>query len=234
MQVFYTPNIDNITYALTPEESKHAIKVLRMQPGDEVTLIDGNGGLYNGIVDEADPKKCIVRIIEKIEQYGRKNYRLHIAIAPTKNNDRLEWFLEKATEIGIDSITPILCQRSERKTIKPDRLEKIILSAAKQSVKAYIPKLNPMLPFKTFVESVDEAGKYIAHCMPNPKPSLKSKLKDVSDLVVLIGPEGDFSPEEVNVALENGFSEVHLGKSRLRTETAGIVACHTVNLLKDE
>lgn len=234
MQVFYTPDVKKITYILSKEESKHAIKVLRLKIGDEVCLIDGKGGLYYGIIDEADPNKCIIRIIEKIEQYGRKNYTIHLAIAPTKNINRFEWFLEKATELGIDEITPLLCTRSERKTIKTDRLEKIILSAMKQSIKAYMPKLNDMVDFKSFVKQNSDRNGFIAHCLQNPKPSLKSQLADKQNFIVLIGPEGDFTSEEVKLATSYGYSEINLGKSRLRTETAGIVACHTINIMKDE
>jgi len=234
MQVFYTPQIKKITYQLTEEESKHAVKVLRLEAGDEICMIDGVGGLYYGIIDEPNPKKCIIRVIEKIEQYNRRNYRLHIAIAPTKSIERFEWFLEKATEIGIDEITPLLCQRSERKVLKADRLNKIVLSAMKQSVKAYMPKLNKLTKFSEFINSDSFEGAYIAHCEDVAKPSFKSKISKNKDITILIGPEGDFSPTEIEQAKTKGFEEIHLGKSRLRTETAGIVACHTVNLLKDE
>lgn len=234
MQVFYTPDIKKITYQLTEEESKHAIKVLRLEAGDEICMIDGTGGLYYGIIDEPNAKKCTIRVIEKIEQYNRRNYYLHIAIAPTKSNDRFEWFLEKATEIGIDEITPLLCERSERKVIKNDRFEKIIMSAMKQSVKAYKPKLNELTTFAKFIKSQENEGTYIAHCEDVPKPSLKSEITKVSKITILIGPEGDFSPKEIEMAKEKGIYEVHLGKSRLRTETAGIAACHTVSICKDE
>lgn len=234
MQVFFTPDIKEITYSLSKEESKHAIKVLRMKIGDEVCMIDGRGGLYYGIIDEADISNCVIRVIEKIEQYGRKNYSIHIAMAPTKNINRFEWFLEKATEMGINEITPILCARSERKTIKTDRLDKIILSAMKQSVKAYHPKLNDMVSFSEFINNTNFDTGFIAHCLTNPKPSLKSQLEDKQNFTILIGPEGDFTPEEITEASDNGYIEINLGKSRLRTETAGIVACHTINVIKDE
>lgn len=234
MQVFYTPKIKKITYQLTEEESKHAIKVLRLEAGDEICMIDGVGGLYYGIIDDPNPKKCIIRVIEKIEQYNRKNYTLHIAIAPTKNIDRFEWFLEKATEIGIDEITPLLCQRSERKTIKFDRLEKILLSAMKQSVKAYKPKLNELTNFNDFIANNISGTCLIAHCGENPKPALKSKISNKKNITILIGPEGDFTQQEIDQALNAGVEEIHLGKSRLRTETAGIVACNTVNVLNDD
>ncbi len=234
MQVFFTPDISNITYNLSKEESKHCIKVLRMKAGEEVCMIDGKGGLYYGIIDEPESNKCVIRIIEKIEQYGRKNYTIHIAIAPTKSIARFEWFLEKVTELGIDQITPLLCERSERKVIKADRLEKIILSAMKQSIKAYQPILNPITPFSDFVKNNTNSSGFIAHCEDTPKPSLKSQLTNKQNIIILIGPEGDFSNEEIKLAVSNGFQEVHLGKSRLRTETAGIVACHTLNVIKDE
>lgn len=234
MQVFYTPQIQKITYQLTEEESKHAIKVLRLEAGDEVCMIDGVGGLYFGIIDEPDQKKCVIRVIEKIEQYNRRNYNLHIAIAPTKNIERLEWFLEKATEIGIDEITPLLCQRSERKAIKTDRLEKIVLSAMKQSIKAYKPKVNELTKFSDFIALQASETTFIAHCEDVPKPSLKSKVGKNLKYTILIGPEGDFSPDEIELAKSRGIQEVHLGKSRLRTETAGVVACHTINILRDE
>jgi len=234
MQVFYTPEIKKITYQLTEEESKHAVKVLRLAIGDEICMVDGVGGMYYGIIDDPNPKKCTIRVIEKIEQYNRKNYYLHIAIAPTKNNDRLEWFLEKATEIGIDEITPLLCEHSERKVIKNERFEKIILSAMKQSIKAYKPKLNKLTTFKNFIKEVDNEGVFIAHCEDNPKPSFKSEITPFSKITIMIGPEGDFSPAEIELAKARGIKEVHLGKSRLRTETAGIVACHTVCVCKDE
>ncbi len=234
MHVFYTPEIKKITYHLTKEESKHAIKVLRLKIGDEICMIDGKGGMYFGIIDEPNPKKCIIRVIEKIEQYNRRNYYLHIAIAPTKNIERFEWFLEKATEIGIDEITPLLCQRSERKIIKADRLEKIILTAMKQSKRAYKPKLNMLTSYSKFIDEKFEGGGFIAHCEEVSKPSLKSQVTKFQKITILIGPEGDFTINEIEMAKSKGYQEINLGKSRLRTETAGIVACHTVNILMDD
>ncbi len=234
MHVFYTPEIKKITFDLSEEESKHCVKVLRLVNGDFITMVDGRGGFYRGIIDDANAKKCKLRVIEKIEQYGRRNYSVHIAIAPTKNIERLEFFLEKCTEIGIDQITPLLCQHSERKVINNDRLEKIIIAAMKQSVKAYKPVLNPLTPFNNFVKNNIEGKKFIAHCATVPKPSLKSQLANNRDFTILIGPEGDFSQTEVELAIANNFQEVHLGRSRLRTETAGIVACNTINLVKDD
>lgn len=234
MQVFFTPDIKKITYTLNEQESNHCIKVLRMKMGDQVAMIDGKGGLYYGIIDTPDAKKCVIRVVEKIEQYGRKNYNIHLAIAPTKNMTRYEWLLEKITELGINEITPLICTRSERKTLKTERLNKIILAAMKQSIKAYLPKLNEPTSFAELIKNSTVEAKFIAHCLNNSKPPLKTQIADKHDFLILIGPEGDFSPEEINLALSNGFYEVHLGKTRLRTETAGIVACHTINLIKDE
>ncbi|MEN8116270.1 MAG: RsmE family RNA methyltransferase, partial [Bacteroidota bacterium] len=157
----------------------------------------------------------------------------HIVIAPTKNIDRFEWFLEKCTEIGIDEITPILSEHSERKVIKPGRLEKIVVSAMKQSVKAYLPKLNELTSFNDLVKTSDAPAKFIAHCNGGEKPHLKNNIEPGKNVLILIGPEGDFSPAEVELAKENGFKEISLGTSRLRTETAGVVACHIVNLIND-
>jgi len=234
MHVFYTPKIKGISYRLTEEESKHAIKVLRLKAGDEICMTDGCGGMYFGIIDNPDLKKCTIQVIEKIEQYNRRNYHLHIAIAPTKSNERFEWFLEKATEIGIDEITPIICKHSERKIIKHERFDKIILSAMKQSLRAYKPKLNPLTTFSDFINSCDTNSTFIAHCENTPKQSLKSQITNYQNITILIGPEGDFSQDEIKKAVDNNIKEVHLGKSRLRTETAGIIACHTVNIFKEE
>ncbi|HRX30515.1 MAG TPA: 16S rRNA (uracil(1498)-N(3))-methyltransferase [Tenuifilaceae bacterium] len=230
MQIFYAPNITGNKYTLTEEESKHCIKVLRMSVGAEITLIDGKGNLYTATISNPNSKSCEVEVTNVQAEYGKRDFYLHIAIAPTKNIERFEWFLEKATEIGIDEITPILCERSERKSIKNDRLEKIIISAVKQSIKAYVPKLNEMVPLKQFLTKSFNGQKFIAHCNSWDLPPLKDQVKPNSKITILIGPEGDFSPDEVELSIQNDFSEISLGTSRLRTETAGVVACHTVNL----
>ncbi|MFV0290148.1 MAG: 16S rRNA (uracil(1498)-N(3))-methyltransferase [Mangrovibacterium sp.] len=230
MHLFYTPDISGLTYTLSEEESKHAVKVLRMKAGDRLQLIDGKGGFYEAIISDAQFKRCTMEVISKIDNFSlRKNY-LHIAVAPTKNMDKLEWFLEKATEIGIDEITPILCDHSERKMLNNDRLEKIIISAMKQSYKAFLPKLNELTPFKTFLREDFEGGKFVAHCYEGQKELLKNVLHQQRNLI-LIGPEGDFSEEELKLALGEGFKAVSLGESRLRTETAALVACHTATLM---
>ena len=233
MQLFYASNVLGNEIVLDETESKHAIRVLRLNAGDKVQVVDGSGGFYTAKITNPHPKKCKLAILETKKECGKRRFKLHIAIAPTKNNDRFEWFLEKATEIGIDEITPILCEHSERKTIKPDRLEKILISAMKQSVKAFLPKLNQMVSFNDFIHKNDASKKYIAHCNDGEKPHLKNEIEKNENVIILIGPEGDFSPEEVQQAKITDFKEISLGPSRLRTETAGIVACHIVNLVNE-
>ncbi|MDP4238333.1 MAG: 16S rRNA (uracil(1498)-N(3))-methyltransferase [Bacteroidota bacterium] len=233
MSLFYVPYLSNGN-VLPEEESQHAVKVLRLLAGDAITVVDGVGGFYNARISNPHPKHCTFEITGTIQEYGKRDYRLHIAIAPTKNIERLEWFIEKSTEIGIDEITPIVCRFSERKIIKTERLEKIIVSAAKQSVKAYFPKLNPLCTFEELMKNHQASQKFIAHCYEDDKKLLQNKIKRSSDVLILIGPEGDFSKEEVQKAMKAGFIPVSLGNSRLRTETAGVVACHTVNLRNEE
>jgi 16S rRNA (uracil1498-N3)-methyltransferase len=233
MQLFYVPNISGAEVTLVETESKHAIRVLRLNIGSQVQIIDGKGGLYEAEITDANPKKCRLAIVKSTLNFGKKNFHLHIAIAPTKNNDRFEWFLEKATEIGIDEITPLLTSHSERKTINPERFEKILVSAMKQSLKAYLPKLNNLVSFKELVTGNTAEDRFIAYCDDIQKTHLKDLVVKGKDTLILIGPEGDFSPEEVQMAMKNGFKVVTLGESRLRTETAGIVACHIVNLANE-
>ena len=227
MQLFYCPELLNDATFLSNEESSHCFKVLRMRVGDHIHLIDGVGGFYEAEITIASQKKVIFNVIKKWNQ-AKKPYSLHIAIAPTKNNDRFEWFLEKVTEIGIDEVTPLICDHSERKIIKNERLEKIILSAAKQSLKSKLPKLNKVTSFKDFMDKTHSIHSFIAHCLPCKKKTLKNVVN--SDSTILIGPEGDFSILEVELALKNNFIPVSLGHSRLRTETAGVIACHTIAL----
>lgn len=231
MHLFYTPDIEDMNYTLNVEESKHCVRVLRLTEGEEVSLVDGRGNWYNGVVVSADPKGCRVKCHEKIENFGKRDFHLHVAIAPTKNIDRIEWMLEKCTEMGIDEITMLNTAHSERKVVKDERLEKVVVSAMKQSLKAYLPKLNPMTDFKSFVASCGEVQKFIAHCNEGEKKRLDEIYQPGKDVVILIGPEGDFSVEEVGLAGKSGFVPITLGKSRLRTETAGIVACHTIDFM---
>jgi len=230
MQLFYIPDITGNSVTFDEIESKHAVKVLRMSEGERLQIVDGKGDFYEAEISEAHPKKCRLSILKVQKDFGIRDYRVHIAIAPTKKSVRFEWFLEKATEIGIDEITPLLTQHAERKAIKHDRLEKILVAAMKQSQKAYLPKLNELVSFSNFINHITVNDKFIAHCYKGEKAHLKNTIKKGSDVLILIGPEGDFSPEEVALATQNGFTEISLGASRLRTETAGVVACHIVNL----
>ncbi|SEN99982.1 16S rRNA (uracil1498-N3)-methyltransferase [bacterium A37T11] len=232
MQLFYTPNIEpgQITYQLNEEESAHCIRVLRLEVGSEIHLTDGRGGLFTAIIRLAHPKKTQIQIIQYIPGYGQRNHYLHIAVAPTKNADRFEWFLEKATEIGIDEISPILCERSERKELKIERFNKVVIAAMKQSLKAYAPQLNPLIKMSDFLKLNHLGGKYIAHCMDGEKSYLSKLVIPGQPTIILIGPEGDFSPSEVNIAIHEGFQPISLGTSRLRTETAALASCLEVNI----
>ena len=233
MHLFYTPDIEpaHSQYFLSEEESKHCVRVLRLVAGDEVQLIDGRGGLFIAQIKDAHPKRTILQIIDVQKDFNKRNHYLHIAIAPTKNIERLEWFLEKATEIGIDEISLIICQRSERKEVKADRLNKIITSAIKQSLKAYHPVLNEPESLSKLLTREFDGQKFIAHCDAGDKVSLKDTIDLKGRYLILIGPEGDFSPKEVDDALHNEFKALTLGESRLRTETAALEACFEVNFL---
>lgn len=232
MQLFYSPDITKTSsqYTFSKEESKHIVKVLRKKEGDTLYITNGKGYLFTGEIMVADMKNCVIDISSQ-KQKNKHNYHLHIAIAPTKMNDRMEWFLEKAVEIGIDEITPIICDNSERKVIKPERFEKIIQSAMKQSLQTHLPKLNNCIPFKTFINQSFSGQTFIAHCEEQNKKELQKEIDNNNNqYTILIGPEGDFSIAEIKTALEKDFTPVTLGNTRLRTETAGIVACHTVAL----
>lgn len=231
MHIFYTPDISGDTYVLNEEESRHCIKVLRLQENDTIKLVDGRGGFYSAVIMEPHPKRTRIKITEIQQEFGKRNHRLHIAAAPTKNIERFEWFLEKATEIGIDEISPIICSRSERKEVKTERLNRVITSAVKQSIKAYHPLLNEPVSLKNFLEEPIEGQKFIAHCMEGSKSSLKKEARLHGQYTILIGPEGDFTPEELELAVNAGFIPVSLGNSRLRTETAALEACFEINFL---
>ncbi|RKO72372.1 16S rRNA (uracil(1498)-N(3))-methyltransferase [Sphingobacterium puteale] len=235
MQLFFTPELNPSlqNFILSEEESKHAVRVLRMNAGDRLNLIDGRGGLYEAEIMDPHPKRTVLAILDITENYQKPNYHLHIAVGPTKNIDRIEWFLEKATEVGIQEITPIICEHSERKEVKLDRLNKVIVSAMKQSLKAYLPKLNPATPFKQFLKDLPKEGaqKAIAHCVDSDKKYLNEVFEAGQHYIILIGPEGDFSAEEIDMALAAGFHPVSLGEARLRTETAALAACLETSLL---
>lgn len=235
MQLFYTPDIktEDASFTFDKEESRHIVKVLRKKEGDTIHITNGQGILFFSEVTFANEKKCEVKIVKK-EFFEPMPYYLHLAVAPTKMNDRYEWFLEKAAEIGIHEITPIICEHSERTAFKSDRFEKILQSAMKQSVQFYMPKLNEPIPFKTFVENMHEGQLFIAHCEETEKKLLKTELKPKEEVTILIGPEGDFSPKEIHLALSRNYIPVSLGNTRLRTETAAVVAAHSVAFVNEE
>lgn len=230
MQIFYAPDIES-TLVLPEEESGHCVRVMRLAEGDEIMITDGKGNFYRTSITNAHPKHCQVEITSSWQPEKPWDAYIHIAVAPTKNMDRMEWFAEKATEIGIDEITCLNCRFSERKEVKTARLEKILVSAMKQSQKALLPQLNGMTDFKQFVRQPFNGRKFIAHCEEGEKPLIKSIYHPGENVLILIGPEGDFSPEEIKSAEENGFEAISLGKSRLRTETAALTACHTIHVL---
>jgi len=234
MQLFYTPDItkDTTEFYFSKEESNHIVKVLRKNMGDTLHITNGEGWLFTAEITLADIKKCLVKIVAKSLQ-PKKSYQLHLAVAPTKMNDRYEWFLEKTTEIGIDTITPIICDHSERKIVKTDRFDKILQSAMKQSLSCYLPKLNAPVLFKDFINQDFAGDLFIAHCEEFDKKSLKKQLKPHTNTTILIGPEGDFSIKEIEIAIKNKFIPVTLGDTRLRTETAAIVACHSVAFINE-
>lgn len=230
MHLFYHPEIKGEIHTLDPEESAHCIKVLRLRENDIIYLTDGTGSLFKSVIISANQKKCELQITDVKKNHNKPGYELHIAIAPTKNIDRFEWFLEKSTEVGISRITPLICERSERRIIKPERLKKIIVTAMKQSLKTYLPVLENQLDFKSFLNQELTGLKFLADCRENTKDHLFGKCRPGIETTLLVGPEGDFTEGEFKLAAEKGFQSVSLGDSRLRTETAGVVACHTIYL----
>ncbi len=230
MQLFYISGVEGNFCVLSEEESWHCMKVLRLAEGDEINLTDGAGNFYQGVIAKIHHKNCLVEI-SATKPDPPCSWNLHIAIAPTKNIDRFEWFLEKATEIGIHEITPLFCEHSEREVIKPERLQKVLVSAMKQSLKAWLPGLNEPEQFKNFILKDFKGQKFIGYCETGDESDLHSMYQNGSDVLILIGPEGDFSKNEVALAVANGFTPISLGASRLRTETAGVVACHSIHLL---
>jgi len=232
MHLFYVPEITSDFFTLSDEEARHCMKVLRLKKNDTVYLTDGIGNLYTALVDYIAPKECIVKITETKKQEKPKA-SIHLAVSPTKNIDRFEWFLEKATEIGVDIITPIICERTERQIIKPERLNKILISALKQSLRTYLPELRAITPIDKLIVSANEHTKLIAHCAKDEKKHLKEIYNKGNNVLILIGPEGDFSDLEIENAKNKGFLSVTLGINRLRTETAALVACHSLNFINE-
>jgi 16S rRNA (uracil1498-N3)-methyltransferase len=225
MQLFYAPEITTPLYTLPEEESGHCVRVLRLKEGDSLHITDGRGTLYRAEVEDAHPKRCTIRIVEEHPEWEKRPYGLAVAVAPTKNIDRIEWFVEKATECGIDRIVPILCDHSERKVVKEERLVKIAASAMKQSLKAYLPQIEPLTPIRQLLSEPFEGVKLIAHCEEDmERVFLGDVVKKGDNVLVLIGPEGDFSKEEIEAARKAGFREITLGNARLRTETAALAA----------
>jgi 16S rRNA (uracil1498-N3)-methyltransferase len=232
MQIFYAPGISGNTWVLDEKESKHCIRVLRMKVGTEVKVIDGKGNLHEGIISKADQKKCEIGIKNIIRGFEQRDYKIHIAISPVKNSERFEWFVEKSVEIGIDEITPLICKNTEKQTVKPERINSIIVSAMKQSLKAGITILNETITFEEFINKDFSGKKIIAHCNPTiERVKIDREYFPGDNAVILIGPEGDFTDIEITKATKSGFKPVHLGKSRLRTETAGIAACYSIYFL---
>lgn len=232
MALFYVPDIAE-NWELSEEEATHALRVLRLNAGCGLEITDGKGMLYNAKVASVAGKRCYIEAVEATLVPKNWQGNIHIAIAPTKNMDRIEWFVEKATEIGLDAVTFLNCRFSERKVVKTDRVERIAVSAMKQSLKYRKPLVGDMVDFRKFIAEERAGAKFIAHCHDSERVLLKDVLVTGEDATVLIGPEGDFSPEEVDLAIKAGYRPVSLGSSRLRTETAALVACHTF-ILKNE
>ena len=234
MQLFYNPQLDNSIslFTFTIEESKHIIKVLRKKEGDVLHITNGKGYLFEAKIVLADIKKCKAEIVASSKKHQKMHW-FHMAVAPTKNNDRFEWFLEKATEIGVNEITHIFWERSERKVVKRERMEKVIQSAMKQSLQCYLPKLNIAVSLTDFLAQDPKGLLFIAHCEKDEKMELKRRVAPDKDITILIGPEGDFTQTEIKMAYEKGFLPVSLGINRLRTETAALVACTTVAIINN-
>lgn len=232
MQLFYAPGIPQGIYTLPPDEAHHCLHVLRHRQGQTIWVIDGAGGLYKAVITHLSPKECAFTIEQQLPLPPVPPIYIHLAVALTKNADRWEWFAEKAAEIGISAITPLLTDRTERRQLRPDRLQKILITATKQSVKATVPLLLPLTAFNRFIQQppAENTARYIAYIDDNNQ-LLHHVYTPGTNVVMLIGPEGDFTPDEAQQAIAAGFVPVSLGKSRLRTETAAITVCHTFNLL---
>jgi 16S rRNA (uracil1498-N3)-methyltransferase len=230
MQLFFNSELESshTEFKFDKTESRHIVRVLRKKEGDVLHITNGKGFLFEAEITAANDNKCAVQITNVLVKEKTWDYHLHIAVAPTKLNDRMEWFLEKATEIGIDEITPIICHHSERKVVKLERFEKITRAAMKQSLKFHLPKINQAKTFKEFLATEPRGQKFIAHCEERDKKSLKNEILPNTDVTILIGPEGDFSKKEIDLAMQKEYKPVGLGESRLRTETAALVACHSV------
>ena len=240
MHLFLTDTTQGPYATLPPDESKHCIRVLRMQPGDELYVTSGDGTMCRARIVDPDPAACQVAITERLPDYGARPFKLHMAVAPTKNNARMEWFVEKAVEIGIDRITPVICDHSERGVLKTDRLERIALSAMKQSLQARRPLIDPPIKLHDFLTNLNSqfsilnSQKFVCHCVGDDRRTLHQLYTPGADALVLIGPEGDFSPHEIAAVLAQGFQPVTLGNNRLRTETAALYALTALNFMNGD
>jgi len=231
MQLFYSENPITNSCILDEQESKHAIKVLRLGAGDKLWVTDGSGFLFQGIIKDPSPRGCSLEIVSSAPGSDKRDYKLHIAISPLKNPDRFEWFVEKAVEIGIDEITPLICEHSEKPGIKQVRIEKIVVTAMKQSLKTRKTIINSPVKFSDFISQSIDGARLMAHCNTGPKKNIADVYKKGENCTILIGPEGDFSKKEIEDANYSAYSPITLGPSRLRTETAGIAACHSIYFL---
>jgi 16S rRNA (uracil1498-N3)-methyltransferase len=232
MKLFFHPD-PTADYTLSEEESLHAVKVLRLKELDTLTIIDGKGSLFEAQITNAHPKKCSFAILNSKKETKNRTYNLHLAIAPTKSIDRMEWLVEKAVEVGIDEISFLQCDRSERKNINLERVEKIAISGMKQSMNLYLPIVNEMIPFHKFISTSRNEKCFIAHLEEGERKLFQKEITDISNILLLIGPEGDFSKEEIQLAINNKYTPVSLGTSRLRTETAALAACFITNTIKN-
>ena len=231
MQIFYSKSLNEDLIRLEKDESRHCARVLRMREQQRIGVVDGAGTLCIAELLDVNPDSTIAKVIDRKENFGARPFSLHLAVAPTKNIDRFEWLLEKSTECGIDEITPVICEKSERRVIKPQRLEKILLSAMKQSVRAYLPRLNPAVKLEHFLNNPFNGTAVIAHCGEGKRSNLQNTYTAGGNLLILVGPEGDFSGEEVDLALEQGYRAISIGQHRLRTETAALTLCIQANTM---
>jgi len=229
MHVFYHEDVEHDTVVLSPDESRHCIKVLRMSEGGDAVIVDGHGTWCKAQLLDPNPRKSTFKVKERIRDFDKRPFHLHMAVAPTKSIDRFEWFLEKATECGIDEITPLLCEKSERRVIKPQRLEKILIAAMKQSLRATLPRLNGAITMESFLRQPLPGSRFIAHCAEGGKKHVRDIYETGNDAIFLVGPEGDFADTEIEAAAAQGFTAISMGAHRLRTETAAMALCVQVN-----
>ena len=236
MDIFLSPSVISNPIVLEEDESHHVLKVMRARAGDELLVTDGKGKLVKAKLVGESRKQCLLEPVEIVREENESRPAIHLAISPTKNTDRFEWFLEKATEVGVTMITPVICQRTARDKIKTERAQKILSASMKQALRLWMPELNPKISFQNFLESQKQNHdrKFIAHCQSQNLPSLQSLCKSGENVLIMVGPEGDFTQQEIQMAVQNGFSEVTLGKNRLRTETAGVIAVNTVQMMNEK